>query len=263
LNRYARIFMLLFCAGQVFLAVAFFTQMPIALQLWPLPDTTPMSFIFISSIFAAAAAAIGWCILSRDYGAMVGLSWDFIGMFVPITVFSFQLALTTNSTPILLFALAAAVTAVFGFVLLAWSVRIPIRDPRPMPRLVYYSFIVFVIALVIAGVALVLKVPNILPWRITPEFSVMSGWFYLGASTYFLYSVLRPSWHNTAGQLMGFMAYDVILLVPFLQRLPSIPPEMFWSLVIYIAVVVYSGVLATYYLLMNPATRVWSKPASV
>jgi len=125
-----------------------------------------------------------------------------------------------------------------------------------MPTLARASFAFFVIALIIAGGALVLKTPNILPWRVTPELGVMSGWFFLGAAAYFTYALLRPAWANTAGQLAGFLAYDLILIVPFLQRLPTIAPELQISLYIYIAVVVYSGLLALYYLFLNPATRI-------
>ena len=54
MNRYFRYFMFLVCAVQLFFAAAFLLQMPFAVQLWPLPNTTPLSFIFLSSIFAAA-----------------------------------------------------------------------------------------------------------------------------------------------------------------------------------------------------------------
>jgi hypothetical protein len=126
-----------------------------------------------------------------------------------------------------------------------------------MPRPVRWSFMFFVIALILAGGALVLKTPNILPWRLTPELSVVCGWIFIGAATYFAYSLLRPSWHNTVGQLAGFLAYDVILIVPFLQRLPTIAPEFQISLIFYTIVVTYSGLLAIYYLFLNSATRIW------
>ncbi|HSS99269.1 MAG TPA: hypothetical protein VLK33_19675, partial [Terriglobales bacterium] len=155
--------------------------------------------------------------------------------------------------------IACVVGAVFGVWLLLWSRRVPISDTRPMPRVVYGSFVVFVIALVLAGGALVLKAPNILPWTLTPELSVVCGWMFLGAATYFTYGLARPSWHNAAGQLAGFLVYDLVLIIPFLQRLPTIAPEFQTSLIIYIVVVTYSGLLAIYYLFINAGTRILGK----
>jgi hypothetical protein len=38
---------------------------------------------------------------------------------------------------------------------------------------------------------------------ITPELSVVIGWMFVGAALYFVYGLLRPSWLNSAGQLIG------------------------------------------------------------
>lgn len=257
MSRYFRYLLFAFSITQIGLTAAFVLQLPFATQLWPLPDTTPMSFIFIASIFAAAAASTLWCLFAREDGALAGIALDYIGIFVPVTIFAFQLAGLTGNTALILFGIVCGMTALFGVWLFWRSQRIPFRDSRPMPILVKGSFAVFVIALIIAGGALILKTPNILPWRVTPEFGVMSGWFFLGAAAYFTYALLRPAWANSAGQLAGFLAYDVILIVPFLQRLPTIAPELQTSLYIYIAVVVYSGLLAIYYLFINRETRVW------
>jgi hypothetical protein len=87
--------------------------------------------------------------------------------------------------------------------------------------------------------------------------SVVVGWMFLGAAFYFFYALLRPSWVNSAGQLAGFLAYDVVLIVPFLTRLPTTPPQNRLGLTVYTAVVLYSGLLAIYYLFINKPTRLW------
>ena len=81
---------------------------------------------------------------------------------------------------------------------------------------------------------------------------------FLGAMFYFIYGVLRPSWQNAAGQLVGFLAYDVVLIIPFLTRLSSTPPEHKLGLIIYTIVVSYSGLLAIYYLFLHKSTRIWA-----
>jgi hypothetical protein len=79
---------------------------------------------------------------------------------------------------------------------------------------------------------------------------------FFGAATYFVYALMRPTWVNAAGQLAGFLAYDVVLIVPFLSRLPTAAPEHRIGLIIYTAVVIYSGLLAIYFLVIHKPTRV-------
>jgi len=81
---------------------------------------------------------------------------------------------------------------------------------------------------------------------------------FLGAMTYFIYALVRPSWVNAAGQLAAFLAYDVVLIVPFLTRLPTVAPEHRISLIVYTLVVSYSGLLAIYYLFLHKPTRLWA-----
>ena len=255
MNHYFRQFLFVLCAVQAVATIALLLQIPLFTEAFPLPDTTPMSFIFLSSILFAAFASTLWCLLTKEDGTLAGIGLDYITIFAPVVILSFQLASQNNK--MILFAITCLVFTGLGVLMFIQTVKIPIRDKRPMPLVVKFSFAFFVIALVIVGGLLIFKTPNILPWRITPEFGVISGWFFLGAAGYFAYALLRPSWHNTAGQLMGFLAYDVILIIPFLQRLPTISDELRLSLFIYLAVVIYSGLLAIYYLFINTETRVW------
>jgi hypothetical protein len=256
MTRPFRYLLLLICAVQIIFAVAFFFQLPFALALWPLPGTTPLSYTLVASFFAAAAASTLWCVLAREYSALAGVGLDYVVIFAPMGIVAFQMGTDTANNALMLFGFACAVGAIFGLGLLMWGYRIPIRDSRRLPRLVRTSFLAFVVALLIAGWALITKLPNILPWSVTPELSVIFGWMFLGAAAYFVFGLLRPVWSNAVGQLMGFLAYDLVLIVPFLQRLPTIAPELRLSLIVYIVIVVYSGLLAIYYLFINPVTRV-------
>jgi hypothetical protein len=263
MNRYFRNLLLIISIFQGFFAAAYLLQLPFAVQMWPFPDTTPMTFIFVSSIFAAAVASTFWAVLSKEYATLAGIALDYLTIFAPMAIFSFQVGSTTGSDALMAFGVSCAIGAIFGLGLFVWSQRIPVRDPRPQPHPVRWSFMFFTVALVLAGGALVLKTPNILPWTLTPELSVVCGWIFLGAATYFAYSLYRPSWANTAGQLAGFLAYDVILIVPFLQRLPTIAPQFQFGLYFYTVVVTYSGLLAIYYLFISPATRIWGSRSAL
>ncbi|MEA3155438.1 MAG: hypothetical protein QOK44_3027, partial [Betaproteobacteria bacterium] len=56
-------------------------------------------------------------------------------------------------------------------------------------------------------------------------------------------------------QLLGFLAYDLVLIVPFIQHFKTVRPDLWINLVIYVAVIAYSGGLAMYYLFLKRETR--------
>jgi hypothetical protein len=266
MKRTVRYSLLATGAAQILLAMAFFLQLPAAVGLWPFPGTTPLTYIFVASIFAAAGASTLWVAISRSYGALAGIAVDYLALLAPLSIVSLRLGATGGNPQATIFGVMCVLGAAFGLGLLMWSIRIPIDRTVPMPGVVRWSFIVFIVALLIVGTRLLLKVPNAIPWTITPDLSVVIGLMFLGATTYFAYAISRPSWLNVAGQLAGFLAYDVVLIVPFLTRLPSVEPEHQVGLIVYTAVVIYSGLLATYCLFISKSTRIWaggqSTPAS-
>lgn len=239
----------LICAAQLIFAAGFYWQLPLAVNVWPLPNTTPLTFVFIASIFAAAAASTFWAVASGNAGALAGIGLDYAAILLPMSIYLLWLGIVGVG-------LVVALGALFGLWLVWWSYRIPIKPEPLLPTAVRLSFVVFIIALLFVSVRLLLKMPNVVPWRVTPEISVVIGWIFFGAAVYFLYTLLKPSWRNAAGQLAGFLMYDLVLIVPFLRQLPTVAPEHRLGLIIYIFVVTYSGLLAIYYLFVNKATRV-------
>jgi hypothetical protein len=238
-------------------AVAFYFQIPWITARWPFEGTTPLTFIFLASILAAAGASTLWATASGNYGALAGVGLDYLGILTPVSILLFQLAARTGSLQVTLYGVAVAAGALFGLGLLLRSIRIPIDPAPPMPGLVRWSFAAFVVGLVVVSVRLLLKEPNSVPWTITEDLSLLIGWMFVGAAAYFVYGLLHPSWRNAAGQLAGFLAYDLVLIVPFLQRLGGAAPEHRPGLIVYTAVVVYSGIVAMYFLLLHRSTRVW------
>ena len=112
-------------------------------------------------------------------------------------------------------------------------------------------------AVILIGVATGLMLhADIFPWQLGEESSVMFGLIFLGAATYFVYGVLDPHWGNAVGQLAGFLAYDLVLLAPFLEKFGTAQGGSLVSLIIYVAFLVYSGAIASYYLFTSSATRI-------
>jgi hypothetical protein len=265
MSNVVRVALLLISAIKLILAVAFFLKLPFVVALWPFPGTTPLTFIFVASIFAAAGAATLWAAASKQYAALAGIGLDYFAIQAPVAIYSFQLGAAGANPQLMAFGVACVLGALFGLALLLWSLRFPLDTTLPMPAPVRWSFVGFVVALFVVSTQLIMQVPNIIPWKITPELSVLIGWMFFGAMLYFVYALLRPSWVNSAGQLAGFLAYDLVLIVPFLQRLPTVAPEQRLNLMIYTAVVIYSALLATYYLFVNGPTRIWgaARPAAL
>jgi hypothetical protein len=257
-----RVFLLIVSTIQFLFAIAFYLQLPAVTSLWVFPGTTPLTFIFLASIFAAAAAATAWAAWSRNYGALAGIGLDYLMILAPVGIYAWQLGSRQGNAGLTGYAVVCAGGALFGLGLFLWSRRIPLDTSIPTPPLVRWSFVGFIVALAIVSTLLIRQTPNVIPWVITPELSVVIGWMFFGALTYFAYGLLRPRWANAAGQLFGFLAYDIVLLIPFFTRLPTVAPEFQMGLWIYTGVVTYSAVLAVYYLFVNPQTRVWqSNPA--
>ncbi|GEL19456.1 hypothetical protein [Pseudonocardia asaccharolytica] len=85
----------------------------------------------------------------------------------------------------------------------------------------------------------------------------MYGLAFVGMGVYFGYALRRPTWVHARGQLLGFLAYDAVLIGPFLHGFSVVRPEYLPRLVVATAIVVGSAALAVYYLLLHPPTRLW------
>jgi len=249
-----RIFMTLVALIQLVFGIGYAFLMPFALSLWPFSYTGNMSHIFVGSIFCAAAASTLWCIWEGEDAALSGIGLDYIAIFFPLGVFALQTAQGNSAQT--LFGVAGVFGGVVGVLLFLFTWRRRMTPQPAVPRLVFISFLIFALALFFVGGQMVLKVPDVVPWQLTTTGSVIYGWMFLGAAVYFSYTLLRPSWHNAGGQLAGFLAYDLVLIWPFIQRLPTLEGRFVPSQIFYLIVVSYSGLLGIYYLFIHPNTRV-------
>ncbi len=263
MNRFVRLMMLIAAVGQLLVAIGFFAHMPWTQVFWPFSYTHPLSFIFMSSIAAAAAASTLWALYTREDAAFAGIALDYIAIFGPLAVFSGQIYARLNNQAMLPLMIGGVIGVLFGLGVLWWSRQQPFHDTQPTPRPLRLTFGLFVVALCLVGGALVMKTKNIMPWSLSDEASVLYGWFFIGAAIYFIYGLLKPVWGNAGGQLAGFLAYDLVLIVPFLAHMAAVEPQHRLSLIIYIGVLVGSAALAVYYLLISPQTRLWRKAATL
>jgi len=252
------------------LAAIFAFQQELAAQLWIWTDS-PLSFYFLAAMQAAIAAAMLWIGISGELAALAPGALNLIIMLGGSALSLAYIAGVQPGGSEFGYALGCGLFALANGWLFLWARRQPLRDNAPLPRLLFVSYIIFVVVLAGVGGALLLGIGDIMPWgfgennRFTP---VLLGWMFFGDAFYFLYALLFPRWRNACAQLCSFLAYDLVLLGPFLMRwpllrdyfpdTPRLPDHLLDNLIIYTLVLIYSGALGIYYLFIDRRTRLLS-----
>jgi hypothetical protein len=234
--------------------LAFFFQLPIATQIWPWP-VGRLSYIFIASISAAIGAPVLWIGLSGKLRAAAPWAINLLITFGATAIYGFNALNTENNPQLAILSTSTLILALLTGVILIWAIRQPLVDERPIPHLAKYSYILFAVLLIIVAISLITRQPHILPWPLDANSTVIFGWIFMGAAAYFLFVFAEPYWQMTQGQLLGFLAYDLVLIGPFLAHFSNVLPEHRLSLIIYTGVLIYSGGLAIYYLFLRSEFR--------
>ena len=245
----------------ILVGLGFAVGLPAATGLWPWTDGR-LTYLFIGAVGAAAGSGLLWIGLEGEPAMFQPFALDAVVVALAGAVLNGLLYASRRDAVLLGAAIVGGVAAVGYLALYLWSRRFSFRDPRHTPMAVRSSFAVFVVALLLTGAALLAGVDHIFPWPLKSESSTFFGWVLLASALYYGYGVVRPNWDNAGPQLLAFLIYDAILIVPFIGRFSEVTDADRPSLIVYTAVIVYSGFLATYYLLLNPDTRVWSSLVS-
>ena len=256
MNKFLRTVLIIVGMVSIILAAGFCLQLPWIVQLWPWADSFS-PYLFLGSITAATAASLLWIGLSGELAAAAGGALHLTVFYAGLASSLLLLSRQGGEENLFTRALVCAVGAVVSLILLLWFRRYRLRDSRLMPMPVRVSFGVFVAVLLLAGIGILLHLPNMFAWRLHPTSSTLLGWFFLGAACYFLYGLLHPDWQMACGQLWAFLAYDLVLIVPYLLHFALARPEQMPSLIINTLVLVYSAALAFYYLLAKETMRSW------
>ncbi|MSQ16167.1 MAG: hypothetical protein EXR54_01160 [Dehalococcoidia bacterium] len=193
MTKVVRYELILISALHFLLVVAFILHWPVADILWPFPGATPLTFSFVASILAFAAALTLWSAASKNYGALTGMGLFYVTVFASVSIFAFQLIGSGSIPNLTPFRIACVLGTLLGIGLILWGIRFPLDRKVAMPSVVRWSFLGFALVLTIASALLILKVPNVIPWKITPEISVIIGLVYFGSAAHFAYGLLRPS----------------------------------------------------------------------
>ena len=246
----------LLAAGIIILTVTlgFFLQLTWATRLWPLPDGR-LSYNFIAAILAGSAVPLIWIALSEEWGAFFNYGLSFGLLYGGIGIYAFLLFARDSHIALLAFGSIIIIIAVCHFMGAAWGRNQPLKDRRPMPSLLRWAFVTELAVLILVGIALLQRTPNTLPWPLSQESSVMYGWVFVSLALYYLYPVLNPKWSHAKGPLLGFLAYDLVLIGPLLARFTNLNPEFQLGQITAVAIITVSAALGIYYLFINKGTR--------
>lgn len=257
-TRYLQIALAVSALGPAALAIGFIAQAGWAAATWPF-ETGQLSNLFLGSILAAIAVATLWVSATADWGALGASALFPLLMLIGLATFVAPLSFGADDPGGLLFAAACAAGALYSLALMLAGARCELLDQRSVPRLVRASFAVFALVLIAAGVALVFGAQNVIPWSAGPESLAMFGLIFLGASSSYVYGAVRSVWGYAYAPLLGFLVYDLVLLPPLIASFPDVAPEQRTSLIVYVAVLAYSGALGIYYLLIRGDTRLLAR----
>jgi hypothetical protein len=238
------------------LALGFFQSADWATELWPWEDS-PLSFVFLASILAAIALPALWIGVTGELAAIQAGAFELSLTYGAVFVYLATLAGDPGQPELSAYLVAFGGACASSVAAFAWSRRIPWRDQRRMPNLVWVSFGAIAVILTATGAMLVLDA-DIFPWDLRSEASVIFGFIFLGAAVFFAYGFLRPRWPNAAPQLVGFLAYDIVLIGPFIDRFDEVDGRQLASLIVYTTVLLLSAALAFHSLFVYEPTRLGS-----
>lgn len=253
-DRLLRLGLLLAGALSVVLSAGYFLQAPWAVNTWPWLDGR-LSNIFVSSILAAVAVSMLWIGLSGRLAGAAGGFLHVATMLGGMATVLLPLGQARAQASLTAYAAGCAVGALVCLVAFAHVRRERVRDAQPLPTSLRVWCGLYLLILLPAGTAMLLRVPGIMPWPIKPETAMVYGWVFLAAAWSFLYPLMRPQVEHVRVGLLGFLAYDLVLLPPFVRHFDTVRPELRTSLTIYVVALSVSAAVSVWYLFVSRATR--------
>ena len=249
--------------GLFFFALGVFYVLPGVMQFWIWPETPPLGCVFVAAMFAGGAAPLLWIGLSGHLSAIRAAMLTGVVANTGIALHLFSKHALPGNERYLPFSAVFAFGAILAGTVLALIRHLPPPSDRRCPPVVRWAFLLASAILLPVGVSLVLDVPHVFPIPLTTDMAAVYGWFILGSFVYFVYGFWKPSWLNSTGQLLSFLIYDLLMIPPYVGYGSVVYPEDRTSLFVYLAVLLTSAVFCSYFLFIDPRTRLFKSRASI
>ncbi|MGE0315950.1 MAG: hypothetical protein AB7P21_30410 [Lautropia sp.] len=234
---------------QLVLGWGLYQRLGWAEPIWPWPDT-PLNYRFVGAMLLSQGATMAWTAwtmtLRASLGGLVGFTMTTAGI---AAYMAWVAVRQVSPSPMLwVWVIVCGALAASTLLLAVHASHQPRGPHAATPAVVRASFLLFAIALTIATVLLFGQAPVVFPWKLSPESSVVYGLLFVASAVYFLDGWLRPGSDNAPGQLIGFLVYDLALLPPWIAHWAKATGGFRISLIIYLVVLIWSGLLAVAYL---------------
>lgn len=224
-------------------------RVPAAIELWPWADTL-LSFAFLGAVVAALAAGALWIGLTGQFRAAVISLFGLFLICAASAGYLFWLDQQRGTD-----ALVPQTAIMGGAALFALALLVIAKGGDPEPRLMGWlpraSCVLYGLILGGIGWALVDQRYDVFPWPLQPETSVVFGILFAGLGVVYLLTAWSGDRRAGMVVMLGFLAYDLLLLPRLVPLFPSIDPDRLLSLAAYCGVLGYSAVVAVDYLLFD------------
>ncbi len=254
-------------------SIASYFQSSVIKEMWPW-EGEAMTYRFAAAYLFAFAGSLLWIAISREMAGLKGISLTVIvnafGMSVFLAIYSVRHQ-TTELIPNLVGMIAILGCGLYS---IGWSSKIAPIQTNPTPKTVRDSMVVFPLILMIASIRLILQSSNVFPWDPQPQWSTIIGLCLMGSVFYFGFGAIDGRWVHAGGQFAGFLAYDLVLIPPYLRMLNADDGVVTASasgftsyasnvndgpLYIFLTAIGISLVMSVWYLFLDRRTRMFAR----
>jgi hypothetical protein len=122
---------------------------------------------------------------------------------------------------------------------------------RQLPLALRVFASLFALLVLVCGAALLLDVPGIMPWQVSPQSGLLIGWVLVGLSAEYAYVAMRGQWPDAEMLLVGFLVYCAVFALPLLWNFGTVDSDHWPSQVGNVTVLALSAPLAIYFLTVS------------
>lgn len=240
-------------AAVAMLGLAILASVPVATGAWPY-TLEVLSYQFLAAVVLALAASLAWVAWSGELSALAG-----IGLTVAVSFGLMAVVLLTlvgGESRLLVNLLLIAGVAALGVGGFQFGARRKPHDQRVTPAWARAFLGVLAVTLLLTGIAMLLRTPDIMPWAIDRASMQLIGALFVGDAAFFLYAVARPAWPNAAAAWLAFVVYDIVIVAPLLQHFSAVQDQQRLSLTVHVAVVLATLLVGLFALFVNRSTRI-------
>lgn len=192
------------------------------------------SSYLLGSTLIAYSIAILWTAAVESYKALLGGGLSCVITFGGSAIYALRLGHLWIGQ---MFLYVAVISLWFFYV----GLKAEHKSRDPLSYSLRWLFSIVMTIALIEGIYLLIPLPFRFAWVLIPDHAVIYGWMLVGGSLFFGWSLLRPKWENGYPALYALIAYDLLLIGPFLRLFRAPVPVVIIPFYLWAAVIVILG----------------------